>query len=65
MSYQSDAYNILIVQVKKLHGHKRRCTRHGCTDRAIHGYMPIVQTKVQKFIYKLLDEGECEKNFQE
>ncbi|KAH9211037.1 cytochrome P450 [Leptodontidium sp. 2 PMI_412] len=49
--------SILGVKDKKAQGRKRRVIGQGFTETALQGYESIIQSKIQLFCEKLLDEG--------
>ncbi|KFZ18059.1 hypothetical protein V501_01384 [Pseudogymnoascus sp. VKM F-4519 (FW-2642)] len=50
-------HSILTVSDKKEHGRKRRVIGHGFTETAIRGYESMIQSQIQVFCEKLMEDG--------
>lgn len=50
-------HSILTAWGKKEHGRKRRVIGQGFTETAIQGYEPIIQSQIQVFCKKLVEDG--------
>ena len=53
----SGVHSILTTWDKKEHGRKRRVIGQGFTETAIQGYKPIIQSQIQVFYEKLVEDG--------